>query len=462
MTLQSARFAVLDASEPKAGGRYVLYLLQQSQRADWNPALEFAIEEANRLECPLVVCFGLLDGSNGFPEANARHYAFMLQGLSETSRRLSERGIPFVVRKGSPAEIACALARHAKELVLDRGYLSVQRHWYDIIRREAGCRIVQVEGDVVVPIETASGKHEYAARTLRPKLHRLWDDYLVPLEARKVAHKAAGLEIASEIDLSDPDAVLVGLNLDRSVAPVKRFKGGRRQALHRLKAYLAGPFEGYGADRNKPEADAASHMSPYLHFGQISPVEIALAVREAAKGSREDRRVYLEELIVRRELAMNHVFHCDGYESYETALPEWAKKTLAAHAGDPRPYLYSEEQLAAGQTHEPYWNAAMREMRETGYMHNQLRMYWGKKILEWSPSPDIAFVRALRLNNRYFLDGRDANSFTNVGWIFGLHDRPWARRKIFGTVRYQSENSLKKFDAKAYLKSVERLCAAER
>lgn len=461
MALQSSRFALLNDREPAAGGRYVLYLLQQSQRADGNPALEFAIEEANRLECPLLVCFGLLDGRNGFPEANARHYAFMLQGLAQTSRRLVERGIGFVIRKGSPAEIACRLAREAKELVLDRGYLGIQRLWYEEIRREAGCRVVQVEGDVVVPVETASGKHEYAARTLRPKLHRLWDDFLEPVQAQELSHRFDGEEFVSEIDLADPDAALAGLSLDRSIAPVKRFKGGRREALARLKAYLAGPFEGYGADRNKPEADAASHMSPYLHFGQISPVEIALAVRKAAKGSSEDRRVYLEELIVRRELAMNHVFHCKGYERYETALPDWAKTALAAHARDERPYLYSEEQLAAGQTHEPYWNAAMREMRETGYMHNQLRMYWGKKILEWSPTPEAAFERALRLNNRYFLDGRDPNSFTNVAWIFGLHDRPWARRRVFGTVRYQSENSLKKFDAKAYLKSVERLCAAE-
>ncbi|GEP01105.1 deoxyribodipyrimidine photo-lyase [Methylobacterium haplocladii] len=461
MAIPSQRLRVLAEGAPNADGGYVLYLLQQANRADFNPALEFAIEEANRLGCPVVACFGLLDGKSGFPEANARHYAFLLQGLADCRERLSKRGVGFVMRKASPAEIAIDLAKDAKLLVLDRGYLAIQKRWYAEITEAVETRIVQVEGDVVVPVEAASGKHEYAARTLRPKLHKLWDDYLEPLQARTVKHKADGLTLKSEIDVSNPDKVLAGMSLDTSVAPVKRFTGGHTEAKRRLKAYLAGPFAGYGADRNKPEADAASHMSPYLHFGQISPVEIALAVREAKPGSQEDRQTYLEELIVRRELAMNHVFYTEGYDRYETALPDWAKKTLAEQAGDARPHQYSEAQLAAGETHEPYWNAAMREMRETGYMHNQLRMYWGKKILEWSPSPEEAFARTLRLNNRYFLDGRDANSFTNVAWVFGLHDRPWQRRKIFGTVRYQSENSLKKFDAKAYLKTVETLCAAE-
>ncbi|GJE56966.1 MULTISPECIES: deoxyribodipyrimidine photo-lyase [Methylobacterium] len=461
MAIQAERLRVLADVEPREKGAYVLYLLQQANRADFNPALEFAIEEANRLGCPVVACFGLLDGKSGFPEANARHYAFLLQGLADCRERLSARGIGFVMRKASPAAVAIDMAKDAKLLVLDRGYLAIQKRWYGEITKAVETRIVQVEGDVVVPVETASGKHEYAARTLRPKLHKLWDDYLEPLQARTVKHKADGLALKSEIDVSNPEKVLAGMSLDTSVAPVKRFKGGHGEAKRRLKAYLAGPFAGYGADRNKPEADAASHMSPYLHFGQISPVEIALAVREAKAGSKEDRQTYLEELIVRRELAMNHVFYTKGYDRYETALPDWAKKTLAEQAGDARPHQYSEAQLAEGKTHEPYWNAAMREMRETGYMHNQLRMYWGKKILEWSPSPEEAFARTLRLNNRYFLDGRDANSFTNVAWVFGLHDRPWQRRKIFGTVRYQSENSLKKFDAKAYLKTVERLCAAE-
>ncbi|GAB6845958.1 deoxyribodipyrimidine photo-lyase [Methylorubrum rhodinum] len=461
MAIQSARICILRDEPPREDADHVLYLMQQSQRAAFNPALELAVEEANRLGLPVLVGFGLLDGANGFPEANARHYAFMLQGLSEVASALEKRGIAFLMRRGTPSEVALALSKRAALLVLDRGYLTIQRRWYAEIEKGATCRVVQVEGDVVVPVETASGKHEYAARTLRPKLHKRWDEFLEELKPRQVARPAEGLKPKGGLDVSDPEKLLGKLTLDTVVGPVRRFRGGHGEASRRLKSFLKEAFEGYGAGRNKPEAGAASHMSPYLHFGQISPVEIALAVRAAKSGDPDDRSAYLEELIVRRELAMNHVFHTQGYDAYETALPDWAKKTLAEHADDPRPHLYSEKELAEGRTHDHYWNVAMREMRETGYMHNQLRMYWGKKILEWSPSPAEGFAVTLRLNNRYFLDGRDANSFTNVAWVYGLHDRPWQTRKVFGSVRYQSENSLKKFDAKSYEQAVTRLCEAE-
>ena len=461
MDIQPGRIGVLRDGEPDEAGTYVLVLLQQANRADDNPALELAIDEANRLGCPVVACFGLLDGRNGFPEANARHYAFLLEGLADCAERLAKRGIGFVMRKASPAEVAVALSRRAKLLVLDRGYLAIQRKWYDEIAAEARCRVVQVEGDVVVPVEVASPKHEFAARTLRTKLHKVWDAYLTPLKARTVKHRADGLDLATEVDVSDPTRVLAGMQLDTSVGPVKRFRGGRTEALKRLERFLDDGLPGYGADRNTPEAAAASHMSPYLHFGQISPLEIALAARSAKGGGPVDKQAFLEELIVRRELAMNHVFYTQGYDRYEAAIPDWARKVLAEHAGDERPHRYSDAELVEGRTHDHYWNVAMREMRETGYMHNQLRMYWGKKILEWSDTPEEGFARTLRINNRLFLDGRDANSFTNVAWIYGLHDRPWQRRKIFGTVRYQSENSLRKFDAKAYERTVVRLCEAE-
>ncbi|MGU3361859.1 deoxyribodipyrimidine photo-lyase [Methylobacterium sp. M6A4_1b] len=461
MAIQAGRIRLLKDAEPRAEGRYVLYLLQQANRAHENPALELAIEEANRLGLPVLACFGLLDGKNGFPEANARHYAFLLQGLADAASGLKARGIGFCLRKASPAQVAIDLAKDAALLVLDRGYLAIQKRWYAEIVEGVDARIVQVEGDVVVPVEVASPKHEYAARTLRPKLHKHLDDYVAPLTARKVKHPAGRGLPKSEVDIADPDAVLAGMSLDRIVGPVRRFTGGETEARRRLEAYLEGPFADYGSDRNRPEAGAASHMSPYLHFGQISPVEIVLAVRAAKAGGREDKAAYVEEVVIRRELAMNHVHYTDGYDSYARAVPEWARKALAEHADDPRPKTYTEAELAEGRTHDVYWNAAQAEMRETGYMHNHLRMYWGKKILEWSPTPEEGFARTLRLNNRYFLDGRDANSFTNVAWVYGLHDRPWARRKIFGTVRYQSENSLRKFDAKAYLRTVEALCRAE-
>ncbi|WP_062206079.1 deoxyribodipyrimidine photo-lyase [Aureimonas sp. AU12] len=461
MTIEDGRIRILADAEPRADGAYVLYLLQQANRAHFNPALEHAVAQANRLKLPVVACFGLLDGSNGFPEANARHYAFLLQGLADAAAGLEKRGIGFVMRKASPAEIAIDLAEDAAMLVLDRGYLAIQKRWYGQILEGVKGRIVQVEGDVVVPVDIASDKHEYGARTIRPKIKRHLEEFLHPLRSAPVKHRADDLKLKSEIDISDPDKVLEGMTLDRSVGPVKRFTGGESEARRRLKAYLAGPFGHYGAERGKPEAGAASHMSPYLHFGQISPVEIVLALREAKGATDEDRDAYTEELVVRRELSMNHVNTTERYDSYDHAVPDWARKTLHEQAGDHREHRYTEEQLAEGETHDHYWNVAQREMRVTGYMHNHLRMYWAKKILEWSPSAKAGFERTLRLNNRYFLDGRDANSFTNVAWTYGLHDRPWARRPIFGTVRYQSENSLRKIDAKAYERSVDELCRAE-
>lgn len=453
--ISSARLKVLVDAPPRADGAYVLYWMQQSQRAEFNPALEYALEQANALDLPLLVCFGL----TAFPEANARHYDFMLRGLTEVRRRLAERGVGFVIRKAPPHELTLQLAADAALVVCDRGYLKIQRTWRARLAQGLTRRLVQVEGDVVVPIEQASGKHEYAARTIRPRIHRAWDDNLDDLQPRPVRRRADGLAVASDIDLEDVPGVLAGLKIDASVGPVKRFIPGEGAARERLEDFIARDLARYGELRGKPEANVASHMSPYLHFGQISPIEIALAVRRAPAS--DSRASYLEELIVRRELAMNHAFYDPGYDTYEV-LPQWARNTLADHAGDPRPHLYTRAQFEAAETHDPYWNAAMREMLATGYMHNHLRMYWGKKILNWSASPEEAFETTLALNNRWFLDGRDANSFTNVGWIFGLHDRPWGPQPVFGTVRSMGANTFKKFDADAYERQVTWLEVAER
>lgn len=456
--IEPARIKVLVDAPPAQPARYVLYWMQQSQRAEFNPALEFAVEEANRLGLPVLVCFGLA----AFPEANARHYGFMLEGLAEARRLLETRGIAFVIRKSPPPDLARALATDAALVVCDRGYLKIQRTWRAKLANDLPRRLVQVEGDVVAPVELVSDKHEYAARTIRPRLHRVWDDFLSPLEPRRLRHLAPADLVAEApgdpVDLTDVAGVLSALRIDHSVGPVRRFPAGETAARARLDAFVQDGLRRYGADRGRPEAQAASHMSPYLHFGQISPVEIALAVRRAGGG--ESRASYLEELIVRRELAMNHCFYATDYDSYGV-LPDWARKTLADHAGDPRPFVYSRAQFEAGETHDPYWNAAMREMRATGYMHNHLRMYWGKKILHWSAGPEEAFETTLALNNRWFLDGRDANSFTNVGWIFGLHDRPWGPQPVFGTVRSMGPNTFRKFDADAYVRDVWRLAEAE-
>ncbi|MGH6915806.1 MAG: deoxyribodipyrimidine photo-lyase, partial [Geminicoccales bacterium] len=304
-------------------------------------------------------------------------------------------------------------------------------------------------------------KHEIAARTLRPKLHRVWDEYLRGLGEQTPSKDSRRLPLEGGVDLADLRVLLDGLGLDRDVPPVRRFEGGTSGARRRLVAFLRDKLKGYADDRSEPAAYQCSMLSPYLHFGQISPVEIALAARASTSGSRDDRASFLEELIVRRELAMNFVHFNPDYDSYE-ALPGWAKKTLAEHAGDPREHLYPRRQLEAAGTHDECWNAAMREMLHTGYMHNYMRMYWAKKILEWSPSPRQAFETALHLNNTFFLDGRDANSYANVAWTFGLHDRAWTARPVFGKVRYMNARGLeRKFDMKSYRYAVDRLIEQE-
>ena len=446
---------------PEVPGDCVLYWMQQSQRATFNPALEWAAASANRLRLPVVVGFGLTDG---YPEANARHYAFMLEGLREVEASLAERGIAFIMRRGPPDAVAIELAQRAALVVCDRGYLRHQRAWRSRVAKSAGRRVVQVEGDAVVPVDVASDKRETAARTLRPKIARLREGYLKPLRPTPVAVRNGDLAHdrarADAIAPSDVAALLRSLDIDRSVAPVARFRGGGGEARRQLRAFLDGGLSRYAAGRGEPALGQVSFLAAYLHFGQISPVEIALEVTRTDAAS-EGCAAYLEELIVRRELAINFVEYEPDYDRYD-CLPRWARDTLDRHRRDPRPHRYDAGELAAGATHDRYWNAAMREMRDTGYMHNHMRMYWGKKILEWSANPEEAFATALALNNRYFLDGRDPNSYANVAWCFGLHDRPWPERPIFGTVRSMTQGGLvRRIDADAYVASVDGLVVAE-
>jgi deoxyribodipyrimidine photo-lyase len=454
--IHDARLRPLNADPVDAAGRYVLYWMgATSTRTRHNPALEYAVGRANELGVPPVVCFGLTDD---WPEANERHYLFLLQGLADVARGLAARGIPFVVLRGMPFEGPLRLAPRAKLVVCDRGYLRHQREWTLRVASDAGRQLVQVEGDVVVPVDVASDKHESAARTLRPKVHRHWDTYLTDLPPTPVKHPATpALRLPrSDIDVTDPRAALTKMKLDRSVGPVTRLVGGEVEGHRLFDHFLAHEFKAYVDRRNEPAEQHSSLMSAYLHFGHVSPVELALAARRHRGPSADDRAKYLEELVVRRELSMNFVNLCpDDYDRYG-CLPAWARRTLADHAGDRRDPTYTLAQLEAADTADPYWNAAMVEMRDTGFMHNYMRMYWGKKVLQWRPDPEGAHATLLHLNNKYFLCGRDANSYANVGWVFGLHDRPWGPvRPIFGTVRYMNAAGLeRKYDIDGYVRRV--------
>lgn len=451
--IEDERIQPLNQLAPAENGQYVLYWMQQAQRAEDNDTLEYAIQQANRLGQPLLVVFGL---AAAYPEANLRHYTFMLEGLQETQAALQRRGIKLLVRYGSPPEVVLEFAQDASLIVCDRGYLRHQRAWREQLAKESGRRTVQVEADVVVPVEIVSKKAEYAARTIRPKIERHLDRFLVRRRTTPLANHSLELDLVG-IDLDDLGAVLDELDLDRRVAPVSAlYKGGTIVARHRLSRFVEQHLAAYDEHRNQPETDDVSHMAMYLHFGQISPVRVALEIRDSG-APQADVDSFLEELIVRRELAVNFVYYTDDYDQY-SALPEWARTTLAEHRDDERPHRYTRSQLESAETHDPYWNAAMIEMRATGYMHNYMRMYWGKKILEWSDTPEEAYATTLVLNNKYFLDGRDPSSYANVGWIFGLHDRAWGERPIFGKIRYMSAGGLKrKADPEAYVEKVARL-----
>jgi deoxyribodipyrimidine photo-lyase len=440
--------------EAATTGEYVLYWMQASVRAEYNHALEYAIREANDLGQPVVVYFGLTDE---FPEANARHYHFLLEGLREVEAALRERGMKLVTRKEPPAEGVGRMAQRASLVVVDRGYLPIQKEWRRRVANGIGCPLIQVESEVVVPVEEASPKEEYSAATIRPKIHRRLDDCLRPLAETALRMDSLGLEFES-LQLDDVSRVISILAVDQTVERVAGLIGGTGQARRLLQGFIADKLDRYHELRNDPTEEYLSCMSPYLHFGQISPLYIALQIAGSESPGQD---AYLEELIVRRELSMNFVHYNPHFGEVE-GLPDWCRKTLNEHRSDPREYLYSVEELEAGATHDPYWNAAQQEMVVRGKMHGYMRMYWGKKILEWTESPEEAQRIALYLNNKYELDGRDPNGFAGVAWCLGKHDRPWAERPVFGKVRYMNANGLRrKFDADGYVRKVASLTVGE-
>ncbi len=448
--IDEARVRHLNDIEEPGDGRYVLYWMQQSQRTEFNHALEFAIHRANDLGKQLLVAFGLMDD---YPEANLRHYHFMLQGLADVEAELSKRNITFVVRHGSPDDVAVELAKDACLVVCDRGYLRIQRRWRDTLASKATVPVIQIESDVVVPVELVSDKAEYAARTIRPKITKHLDRFLVELPTTEL-DDTTGVQVGGE-DLSDVDKLAEKLKLDREVPPVAMFTGGMTAGKKVLKAFLAEKFSDYADHRNQPQTDDVSHMSKYLHFGQLSAVYIAMEAKKSHSTKNVD--AFVEELIVRRELPMNFVYYEKEYDSFDS-IPGWAKETLAEHKDDERKNSYTRAELEAAETHDDYWNAAMREMKFTGYMHNYMRMYWGKKIIEWSNTPEYAYKTAIYLNDKYFLDGRDANSYANIGWLFGTHDHGWTERPVLGKVRWMSDSGLeRKTKPEEYVQKVDKL-----
>jgi deoxyribodipyrimidine photo-lyase len=433
---------------------YITYWMQASQRVNYNHALYKAITLSNEINKPLILCFVITDD---FPEANARHYHFMLEGILEVKKALEKIGIPFIIKKGNIEKNIVNISQKSCCLITDRGYLTVQKEWRKNIAKGINCQMIQVESDVVVPVEMASNKEEYAAYTLRKKISPQIEDYLIPFTLPSLVNKIKDkdLEIKS-VKVDNIEKFINTLNIDQSIKKTEHFKGGYSNARNLLDDFIENKLSHYSENSNDPSKNITSHMSPYLHFGQISPIEIAFEIKNSQKNGQED---YLEQLIVRRELAINFIYYNENYnKSLDSFLHDWVLKTMDEHIDDTREYIYSVDGFETASTHDPYWNAAQMELIKTGDMHNYMRMYWGKKVIEWSNSYQEAFNTLVYLNNKYALDGRDPNSFTGIAWCFGKHDRAWTERPVFGKLRYMNANGLqRKFDIDAYVKKIKEL-----
>ncbi|MFZ0744439.1 MAG: deoxyribodipyrimidine photo-lyase [Terracidiphilus sp.] len=443
------RVHVRRGGAPRKDAKCVVYWMQRSMRIVDNPALNVAIEAGNLLGLPVVVFFSVIPN---YPHANLRHYHFMVQGLSDVAKDAAERGLGFVVRRHPDNSLEAFIEEVEAALVVgDENPCREPERWRRVLARRLKLPFWTVDADVVVP-SAVFGRDYFLLHHFRPHLRAELPMYLVA--AAKMAPLRAWMAHSSTCPLNRINDGLT--NLDRSVGPVDSFTGGTRSALARLGEFVKTELPGYEKARNHPEVKGTSRLSPYLHFGHIGPLTIALAVEEAVKkgnASAAARDRFLDQLIGWRELSVLFVRQNPDYDNWDCAEP-WARKTLVEHTGDARPHHYSLAQMERGETGDELWNAAQREMVETGWMHNYMRMYWAKKILEWSPDPARAFEWAVTLNDRYELDGRDPNGYAGIAWaIVGKHDRPWFDRPVFGLVRPMSGASMaKKFDAKKYIR----------
>lgn len=430
----------------------ILYWMHRDHRVQDNWALNFAALLARGAEAPLVAIH-CLDPT--YPVARPGHFRFLIEGLAGVRAGLKDLDIPFVQLLGDPPVHVGNLARNldAWAVVADFDPLRHKRRWLSQVCEAAECPVYEVDARNVVPCFVASDKAEYMARTLRPKIHRLLPEFLeeypeVPRQTKLAGTVPAGVT-RNELERAFPNLA--------AAQPPRFFQPGESAARAALDRFIDTGLYGYTAKRNDPSLDGQSGLSPWLHFGMLSAQRVALAVA-TTRAPDDDKQAFLEELIVRRELADNFCLHHSDYDR-TSCYPDWAKRTLEKHARDPRPYLYTKQELEAGQTHDPAWNAAQLEMTATGKMHGYMRMYWGKKLLEWTSSADEAQEIAVDLNDRYELDGRDPNGYAGIAWsIGGVHDRPWAERPVFGQVRYMNLQGLRrKFDVEAYAAKVGRL-----
>lgn len=489
MRYREIRARHLREGPSRPGGDYVLYWMQAFRRLERNHALDEALRRAEEMGKPLVVYEGLrLD----YPWASVRHHRFILEGMQANGQAAARLGLaywPFVeTEPGAGRGLVARLAERAVLVVTDDFPCFLVPEQTEALVRRVDVPVIAVDGNAVVPLARlqGSGPAVTAAAHLRSRIHR---DFADAWEARAGAAprvpKVARSSLAPPFpaaDLGDLDGLLARLPLDRSVPAVAATPGGSVAARRRLEEFLARRLAGYAASRSDPASPETGHqsgLSPYLHFGHISIEEIVeralattdrwtpMSLEPRLAGKREgfytrsaDVGTFLDEAITWRDLGYHwHWSRRKDTESLERALPDWALTSLARHAADEREYVYTPAEWEAGATHDPLWNAAQRELVATGIIHPYLRMLWGKKVIEWSRTPEEAYRTLVHLNNKYALDGRDPNSWSGILWCFGLFDRPWApERPVLGRIRYMSSaNTAKKFRLAPYLAYVDGL-----
>lgn len=422
----------------------VIYWMSRDQRTHDNWALLHAQALASEKKQKLIVVFCVVPH---FLEATIRQYGFMLKGLAEVEQELEKHNIPFHLLQGDPIKEMLAYAQkiNAGAIVTDFDPLHIKKKWRETVARSCECVVHEVDTHNIVPCRIASPKQEFGAYTLRPKIRKVLHEYLTDIPSLKkhtqeISHKKINWK-----------EVYASLEVDMNVPEVTWCTSGEKAAHRVLMQFIHERLHAYNTDRNDPTKDGQSDLSPYLHFGQISAHRVALEIKAHGHGHAHIE-AFLEELIVRKELSDNFCHYNPHYDTV-AGFPAWAQKTLMEHAKDKRAYTYTRTIFEHAHTHDPLWNAAQLQMVHTGKMHGYMRMYWAKKILEWTKSPEEALRIALYLNDKYELDGRDPNGYVGVAWsIGGVHDRAWFDRDIFGKIRYMSYNGCKsKFDVEAYI-----------
>jgi deoxyribodipyrimidine photo-lyase len=451
------RIAALNQRAVREGAGYVLYWAQMNRRVSSNHGLAFAVEKANELGLPVLYYEGL---TCTYPHANDRLHTFILEGVPDTARQLAKLGIGYVFylrrRKSDANDILYRLAEKAAMVVTDDYPVFIAARHNASVPAKIDCPYYAVDSSCIVPMSRLD-KREWAAYTIRPKITRMLPEHLQPLEMPRVKQKFTAPIPDFHVAVRNADIPdLVGsCEIDHSVPPSTAFRGGIEQAENRLTHFLAKNLRQYARERNEPSAHATSNLSPYLHFGQISSLHVAITARAYAEEHHLIANEFLEELIVRRELSFNFTRFTPNFDSLES-LPDWARATLKKHDKDKRDPVFTARQMENCETYDPLWNATQKELRLRGKMHGYYRMYWGKKIIEWSETHEAALEFMIAMHDRYALDGRDPNTYVGILWCFGLHDRPWVERPIFGQIRYMSYDGMKrKTGTDAYIREIE-------